>query len=125
MSGDRLREELSGLLETYFCDADDQEEHGSELKRYAEGYLSRFDFARSARVYGALADEKRLKILRLLTFREMCVCELTAALDLTQPNLTHHVKKLENAGLVGHEKRGKWVYYSLRDMDLLKSVGAI
>ena len=125
MSGDRLREKLSGLLETYFCDADDQEEHGSELKRYAEGYLSRYDFVRSARVYRALADEKRLKILRLLTFREMCVCELTAALDLTQPNLTHHVKKLENAGLVGHEKRGKWVYYSLRDVDLLKGVGVI
>ena len=63
----------------------------------------------------ALSDEKRLKILALLTFREMCVCELTAALGLTQPNLSHHVKKLEYAGLVRHEKRGKWVYYFLTD----------
>lgn len=34
---------------------------------------------------------------------------------MTQPNLTHHVKKLENVGLVEHKKRGKWVYYSLTD----------
>jgi ArsR family transcriptional regulator len=72
-----------------------------------------------------LADEKRLKILRLLTFREMCVCELTAALNLTQPNLTHHVKKLENADLVEHEKRGKWVYYSIKNKAHLQTLGAI
>ena len=89
------RKRLSKLLETHFCDAVDDDKHGSELK--------------------ALSDEKRLKILTLLTFREMCVCELTAALGLTQPNLSHHVKKLEYAGLVRHEKRGKWVYYFLTD----------
>ena len=125
MLGDPAKEKLSSLLETYYCDADDQETHRSELKRYADEYLSRYDLDQSAGVYRALADEKRLKILRLLTFREMCVCELTIALDLTQPNLTHHIKKLEHAGLVGHEKRGKWVYYSLKDMDRLKSVDAI
>ena len=125
MLGDPAKEKLSRLLETYYCDADDHEMHGSELKGYADEYLSRYELDQSARVYKALADEKRLKILRLLTFREMCVCELTIALDLTQPNLTHHIKKLEYAGLVGHEKRGKWVYYSLKDVDCLKSVGAI
>ena len=125
MPGGRVKEKLSNLLETYFCDVDDQEKHGAELNKYADEYLSQYNFVQSANVYRALADEKRLKILRLLTFREMCVCELTTALNLTQPNLTHHIKKLEYAGLVDHEKRGKWVYYTIKDVDRLKSLGAI
>lgn len=115
MQKDVSREELSGLLETYFCDAKDTEEHESLLRKLTDEYLGNFDFKDRVRLFNALAEESRLKILILLTFREMCVCELTAALGMTQPNLTYHVKKLENVGLVGHEKRGKWVYYSLAD----------
>jgi ArsR family transcriptional regulator len=55
----------------------------------------------------------------------MCVCELAAALDMTQPNVTYHMKKLENVGLVEHEKRGKWVYYSLADEERLQRLGII
>jgi ArsR family transcriptional regulator len=115
MPKDIAREELSELLETHFCDAEDTEEHESLLRKLTDEYLRHFDFKGRARLFNALAEESRLKILALLTFREMCVCELTAALDMTQPNLTYHVKKLESVGLVGHEKRGKWVYYSLAD----------
>jgi ArsR family transcriptional regulator len=115
MQKDIAREELGGLLETRFCDAEDTEEHESLLRKLTDEYLGQFDFKDRARIFNALAEESRLKILALLTFREMCVCELTAALDMTQPNLTYHVKKLENVGLVEHEKRGKWVYYSLTD----------
>ncbi len=103
------------MLETHFCDAENAEEHESLLRKFTDEYLRQFDFKDRARLFNALAEESRLKILALLKFREMCVCELTAALDMTQPNLTYHVKKLENVGLVGHEKRGKWVYYSLTD----------
>jgi len=109
------REKLGKLLDTYFCDAEDPEEHESSLKNFAEQYLEHFDFRRKAQVFNALADETRLKILNLLTFREMCVCELTVALGVTQPNLTYHIKKLENVGLVEYSKRGKWVYYSIVD----------
>jgi len=49
---------------------------------------------------------------------------LTAALNITQPNLTYHVKKLEGAGLVQREKRGKWVYYSLTDAGSLRTIKA-
>jgi DNA-binding transcriptional ArsR family regulator len=115
MQKDIAREELGGLLETRFCDAEDTEEHESLLRKLTDEYLGQFDFKDRARIFNALAEESRLKILALLTFREMCVCELTAALDMTQPNLTYHVKKLENVGLVEHEKRGNWVYYSLTD----------
>ncbi|MDH5199752.1 MAG: metalloregulator ArsR/SmtB family transcription factor [Candidatus Bathyarchaeota archaeon] len=115
MPKDIAREELSGMLETYFCDAEDVEAHESLLRKLTDEYLRNFDFKGRARLFNALSEESRLKILALLTFREMCVCELTAALDMTQPNLTYHVKKLENVGLVEHKKQGKWVYYSLTD----------
>jgi ArsR family transcriptional regulator len=115
MQRDVAKEELSKLLVTYFCDAKKVEEHKSLLKNFTGKYFERFDFRKRARIFNALADENRLKILNLLTFREMCVCELTAALDMTQPNLTYHIKKIENVGLVKHNKRGKWVYYSLAD----------
>jgi len=83
------------------------------LKNFSDQYFKKFDFGMKSQIFNALADEKRLKILNLLTLREMCVCELTAALNITQPNLTYHIKKLENMGLVEHKKQGKWVYYSL------------
>ncbi len=115
-------ERLSELLETHFCDAEDPQEHESLLKELADEYLGSFDFERRSRLYSALADKNRLNILQLLTFREMCVCELTAALNITQPNMTYHVKKLEGAGLVQREKRGKWVYCSLTDMGSLQTI---
>ena len=117
-------ERLSELLETYFCDAENPQEHESLLKELTDEYLGSFDFERRSRLYGALADRNRLNILQLLTFREMCVCELTAALNITQPNMTYHVKKLEGAGLVQREKRGKWVYCSLTGMGSLQTIKA-
>jgi len=105
--------QLNELLETHYCDAEDAVEHGSRLKDLANTFLKGFDLDDEAQVHGALSDVNRLKILKLLGFREMCVCELTAALDINQPNMSYHIKKLENAGLVRSEKRGKWVYYSI------------
>ena len=105
--------QLNQLLETQYCDAEDAAEHGSRLRDLADTFLGGFDLDEEARVHGALSDVNRLKILKLLGFREMCVCELTAALDINQPNLSYHIKKLESAGLVRSEKRGKWVYYSI------------
>ena len=113
MRKDDAEEKLSKLLEIHFCDANNAVEQGSMLKKFSDQYFEKFDFDKKSQIFNALADEKRLKILNLLTFREMCVCELTAALNITQPNLTYHIKKLENMGLVEHKKQGKWVYYSL------------
>ena len=115
-------ERLSELLETHFCDAENPQEHESLLKEIADEYLGGFDFERRSRLYAALADKNRLNILQLLTFREMCMCELTAALNITQPNMTYHVKKLEGASLVQREKRGKWVYCSLTDAGSLQTI---
>jgi len=45
----------------------------------------------------------------------MCVCEVMVALDLTQPTASHHLRILENVGLVKARKEGKWVFYALPD----------
>jgi ArsR family transcriptional regulator len=113
MSDTRYR--ISEILETHFCDAPDTEKYETQLRENVREYLSRLDLDKLVEYHKALGDENRLGIMRLLEFREMCVCELAAALGISQPNLTHHVKKLERAGLVKSDKRGKWVYYSLQE----------
>ncbi|MBU7008081.1 ArsR/SmtB family transcription factor [Phosphitispora fastidiosa] len=60
-------------------------------------------------------DEVRLKILQMLTEREMCVCEIIDWLDMSQPVVSHHLKILRQAGLVKDCRDGKWIYYSLNE----------
>ena len=66
-------------------------------------------------VMKALSDSNRVKLLKLLQKREMCVCEIQAALGIAQPTVSKHLKSLESAGLVGRKKDGLWVNYSLSD----------
>lgn len=67
------------------------------------------------RVMKALSDPNRVKILKMLQNRELCVCEIQAALDIAQPTVSRHLKVLENAGLVDYRKDGLWVNYRLTD----------
>lgn len=67
------------------------------------------------KVMKALSDPNRVKVLKLLQHRVMCVCELQAALDIAQPTVSKHLKILEDAGLVFCEKDGLWVNYGLGD----------
>jgi ArsR family transcriptional regulator, arsenate/arsenite/antimonite-responsive transcriptional repressor len=70
----------------------------------------------TARVFKALADPNRVKIVNLLATSPdpVCVCEFTGPLGLSQPTVSHHLKKLLDAGLLEREQRGTWAYYSLR-----------
>ncbi|MGW1745109.1 ArsR/SmtB family transcription factor [Streptomyces sp. NPDC002092] len=71
--------------------------------------------AELARVFKALGDPVRLRLLSMIASRgeggETCVCELTPAFDLSQPTISHHLKLLRQAGLIDCERRGTWVYY--------------
>ena len=78
--------------------------------------------ARTARLCRALSDENRLRIVEMLSSGERCVCELTAALDLGQSLLSHHLKTLKDAGLVTDRREGRWVYYTL-NCDALEELG--
>ena len=65
----------------------------------------------------ALADPTRLSMIATLRRQAapVCVCDLVAAFNLTQPTISHHMGVLKRAGLVESEKKGIWVYYRLRE----------
>ncbi len=67
-----------------------------------------------AGIFKALADPTRVAIVnRLTTADSVCVCDLTAAFDLSQPTISHHLRILREAGLVEAERSGTWAYYRL------------
>ena len=66
-----------------------------------------------ARMFHALSDPTRVKILERLRGGERCVCELTDLLDAAQSRLSFHLKTLRDAGLVADRREGRWVYYRL------------
>lgn len=67
------------------------------------------------KVMKAFSDPNRVKLLKLLQKREMCVCEIQAALGIAQPTVSKHLKILEGTGLVVRKKKGLWANYSLSD----------
>ncbi|KNF07305.1 transcriptional regulator, ArsR family [Gottschalkia purinilytica] len=64
-------------------------------------------------IFKALSDANRLVILELLSCGEMCACDIMDNLDLSQPTISHHMKILQQSGLINKEKRGKWMFYSI------------
>jgi ArsR family transcriptional regulator len=68
-----------------------------------------------ARVFKALGDPARVKIVNLLaqTDEPVCACEFIPVLGLAQATVSHHLKKLTDVGLLDREQRGKWAYFSL------------
>jgi ArsR family transcriptional regulator len=74
---------------------------------------SRLDVGRAARLFHALSDETRLRILERLRRGERCVCELTDALDAAQSRLSFHLRILKEAGLVTDRRDGRWTYYAV------------
>ena len=80
---------------------------------------------RSAALFHALSDEKRLRILSLLREGEHCVCELSDALDLSQSLLSFHLKTLRDARLVSDRREGRWVYYALETEAVFEALEAL
>ena len=81
----------------------------------SEATISTEEAGAAADLFKALADPNRVLILnRLLTCDDaVCVCEFNDELDLSQPTVSFHLKKLVDAGLLAREKRGTWAYYSI------------
>ena len=76
--------------------------------------LSAGDAQQLAATLKAVADPARIRLLSLIQAQpegEACVCELTEPLGLGQPTVSHHLRVLEDAGFLSHERRGRWVYY--------------
>src|SRR3954468_14533326 len=84
-------------------------------KSLAAPALSDDEAEATSRLFKALGDPARVKILNLLATSDeaVCVCELIPALRLSQPTVSHHLKKLTDAGLIEREQRGTWAFYSV------------
>ena len=80
----------------------------------------------TAEVFKALADPARVRIVNMLatTGEPVCVCNLIEPLGLSQPTVSHHLKKLMDAGLLAREQRGKWAYFSLK-RDAVEKLAAV
>lgn len=122
MSSSKTERRLQRLAESGICSSESASEYAVELEKLAEENMSKENAVRKGKVFKALADSTRLRILGLLLVREMCVCEVMAALNLTQPTASHHLGILENAELVKDRKQGKWVFYSIVNLELIEGM---
>jgi ArsR family transcriptional regulator, arsenate/arsenite/antimonite-responsive transcriptional repressor len=80
----------------------------------------------TAGLFAALADRNRVRMVNLLAAagRPLCVCEFVEPLGISQPTVSHHLKKLTRAGLLDRERRGTWVYYAL-NRDAARRLAAV
>lgn len=115
-------DEARDTLERLYDDPDERIseliEHRTDDERVGSTY----------RVFRALANEDRLRLLEALRHGEFCGCELMVILDAPQSTVATHLRKLREAGLVRSRKKGKWNYYRIADtavMDLLDLAAAI
>ena len=80
----------------------------------------------TAELFKSLGDPARVRIVNLLatSSEPFCACELYEPLGLSQPTVSHHLKKLTDAGLLEREQRGKWAYFSLK-RDAVEKLAAV
>ncbi len=71
-------------------------------------------------IFKALSDETRLRIIKLLEKGELCVCDITAALDMVQPKVSFHLSTLKDAAFIKDRKEGKWTHYNLNEKDMFR-----
>ena len=74
---------------------------------------SQFGVRSLTKLFRALGDETRLRIVALLAHGELCVCHIEKALELSQPNVSRHLGILRAAGVVDARREGSWIYYAL------------
>ena len=89
--------------------------------------LSDDEASATAELFKALADPARVKIVNVLATsgEPLCACEFTPGLGLAQATVSHHLKKLTDAGLLEREQRGKWAYFSLNPEATARLAGLV
>lgn len=107
------------------CAGEDVSNYTEELKKLTLEIIDERTIKHQSEIFKALADPIRLKVLKLLDVRELCVCEIMAAFNLTQPTASHHLSILERTGLIKSRKEGRWVFYKRNSgevADLIKTL---
>lgn len=113
-----LSKPVQNLVQLGVCSTSDIRDAISSAQK-----LSAPEFQRKIReverLFGIVGEANRIKILLLLSKREMCVCELESALKLPQPTISHHLILLEQSGLLERSKKGRWVFYRVNSSSQL------
>jgi ArsR family transcriptional regulator len=89
--------------------------HEDVISRVRDGLSEDGKLRRTAEMFKAVSDPTRLKIINALILSEMCVCDIAALMDMSQPAVSHHLKVLRQLHLVKYRRDGKVVYYELDD----------
>jgi len=92
-------------------DVENVDAHFNQLRELGDELFQDSRFNDLIEFLNALSNKKRLIILNILKEKDRCVCELEAALDESQPSISHHLKILESAGLIRGWKKGKFTHY--------------
>jgi DNA-binding transcriptional ArsR family regulator len=96
-----------------------------DVQRLQSQVLSTEKAQRMAEFFSLLGDTNRLRIVSVLAMKELCVCDLAAALDMSESAVSHQLRALRSMRLVRYHKRGRKVFYRLQDnhvLDLYRSV---
>ena len=89
--------------------------HEEVLERVRGGMTEEKHLKRMAEMFKVMNDPTRLKIINALLIAEMCVCDIAALMNMTQPSISHHLKVLRQSELIKYRRDGKVIYYSLDD----------
>ena len=112
---EKTKEDIKTLIECIGLDIDVYE-YIKGLEKSRDEILARKDFKEDVISHKALGQESRFLIYNLINKKEMCICELSMILDLAQPSISHHVKILEQAGLIKGVKSGKFIHYQIEKL---------
>ncbi|MFX0005552.1 MAG: ArsR/SmtB family transcription factor [Promethearchaeota archaeon] len=94
-------------------DVENVDLHFTQLRKLGDNLFQESRINSLIEFLNALSNKKRMIILNILKEKDRCVCELEAALDESQPSISHHLKILEDAGIIRGWKKGKFTHYDL------------
>ena len=100
--------------------------HINDEVHYLQGQILLTEKAqRMAEFFSLLGDANRLRILSMLAVKELCVCDLAAALEMSESAVSHQMRVLRSMRLVSYQKRGRTVFYRLQDHHVLELYQAV
>jgi len=116
---------IQRLIKLGVSKAESPAEYMRELNKLVKEKIDEKIIKKQSKILKAISNPERLKIMRLLSARKLCVCEIMLALKLSQTTTSYHLRVLRGAGLVKDEKKGKWVFYGISNPDAIKLIEKI
>jgi DNA-binding transcriptional ArsR family regulator len=114
MSSEIERSQLETLMRCKKGDKTDLKKYIANIRDLAIEIRERNDFIFLYKINKALSDKNRLVMFNLILEKgEMCICEFSIALNLSQPTISHHLRKLENSELIKGEKSGDFIHFKI------------